>query len=47
VRFPSGVPVDIRFNLNFACLQVFGVFCNEIKLTSSQLQKVQAMAAKN
>jgi hypothetical protein len=47
VRFPSGVPVDLRFNLNFACLQAFGVFCNEIKLTSSQLQKVQAMAAKN
>jgi hypothetical protein len=35
VRFPNGVPVDVRFNLNFACLKVFGLFCSE--LTKSQL----------
>lgn len=35
VRFPSGAPVDFRFNLNFACLKVFGLFCSE--LTSTQL----------
>lgn len=35
VRFSNGVPVDLRFNLNFACLKVFGLFCSE--LNSSQL----------
>jgi len=35
VRFPNGTPVDKRFNANFACLQVFGLFCSE--LTPSQL----------
>lgn len=28
VTFSSGLPVDIRFNINFACLQTFGQFCN-------------------
>lgn len=28
VKFPSGLPVDVRFNINFLCLQNFGQFCN-------------------
>jgi hypothetical protein len=35
VRFPSGAPVDSRFNSTFACLKVFGLFCSE--LTPTQL----------
>lgn len=41
VRFPNGAPVDLRFNLNFACLKVFGLFCSELdstQLSSSTLQ---------
>ena len=28
VKFASGFPVDVRFNINFLCLQGFGQFCN-------------------
>jgi hypothetical protein len=47
VRTPLGVPLDIRFNFNFACLQIFGVFCNELTLTSSQSNQVTLAAGHN
>jgi len=45
VRFPSGAPVDSRFNSTFACLKVFGLFCSELtpaQLSSSRLAFVTA-----
>lgn len=43
VRFSNGVPVDFRFNLNFASLQLFGVFFNEL-FNASQKSQVQTAA---
>ena len=40
VRFSNGAPVDNKFNRNFACLKVFGLFCSELnraQLSSSRL----------
>lgn len=47
VRFPNGRPVDIRFNLNFASLQLFGVFFNELISGSSQQQQATTAANSN
>jgi hypothetical protein len=45
VRGPNGAPLDIRFNLNFACLQKFGAFCSE--LTPAQQSAASSAAASN
>ena len=45
VRRSNGVPLDVRFNLNFACLQVFGAYCSE--LGSSQVQEARSLATRN
>jgi hypothetical protein len=45
VRRPNGTPLDVRFNLNFACLQNFGAFCNE--LTPAQQSSASSGAAPN
>jgi len=42
VRFSNGKPVDFRFNLNFASLQIFGVFFNELFSASQQSQATTA-----
>lgn len=42
VRFPNGKAVDFRFNLNFASLQIFGVFFNELFSASQQSQATSA-----
>jgi hypothetical protein len=47
VRRPNGVPLDIRFNLNFACLQLFGSYCNELSLSGEQTQRAKAAATMN
>ncbi|HXA15746.1 MAG TPA: hypothetical protein VN380_02045 [Thermoanaerobaculia bacterium] len=47
VRGPFGIPLDFRFNLNFACLQLFGAFCNELTLSPSQTAQVISAAAHN
>jgi hypothetical protein len=47
VRGPFGIPLDPRFNLNFACLQLFGGFCNELTLSPSQTAQVISAAAHN
>lgn len=46
VRFSNGIPLDIRFNLNFASLQIFGVFFNEL-FSASQKSQVQTAAQSN
>jgi len=46
VRFSNGVPVDFRFNLNFASLQIFGVFFNEL-FSASQKSQVTTAAQSN
>ncbi|HEY6350817.1 MAG TPA: hypothetical protein VI636_15560 [Candidatus Angelobacter sp.] len=46
VRFSNGVPVDFRFNLNFASLQIFGVFFNEL-FSASQKSQVTTAAGSN
>ena len=45
VRFSNGTPVDNRFNQNFACLQSFGLFCNELKLSQRSSPKLAWLAA--
>jgi hypothetical protein len=45
VRFPNGAPVDIRFNLNFACLKVFGLFCSELNSTQLSSSSLQSTAS--
>jgi hypothetical protein len=47
VRGPFGIPLDPRFNLNFACLQLFGAFCNELTLNPTQTTQAQSAAAHN
>ena len=47
VRFPNGLPVDFRFNLNFASLQIFGVYFNELISGSSQQQTATTAANSN
>lgn len=45
VRFSNGAPVDGRFNSNFACLQVFGLFCNELSPTQRSSSKLSFVTA--
>ena len=45
VRFSNGTPVDNRFNQNFACLQSFGKFCNELNTTQRSSPKLTWLAS--
>jgi hypothetical protein len=45
VRFSNGTPVDNRFNQNYACLQTFGLFCNELNFTQRSSPKLAWLAA--
>jgi hypothetical protein len=47
VRRPNGVPLDVRFNLNFACLQLFGAYCNELSAKKLHSGRIEAAAVKN
>jgi len=47
VRRPDGFPLDIRFNLNFACLQIFGAFCKELSASQASSSTVTSAAASN
>ena len=47
VRFSNGTPVDNRFNQNFACLQSFGLFCNELNLNQRSSLKLGPIASHN
>jgi len=47
VRKPNGLPLDFRFNLNFACLQIFGSFCRELLPSQASGSTVSSTAASN
>lgn len=47
VRRPSGAPVDFRLNQNFACLQIFGAFCNELTPAQQSSSQLSSSAAAN
>jgi len=45
VRFSNGAAVDNRFNLNFACLKVFGLFCSELSSSQRSSPKLAFVAS--
>jgi hypothetical protein len=47
VRRPNGVPLDIHFNLNFACLKIFGAFCSELTPAQRSSSQLTSAAAAN